>query len=535
MSLTRGISSEVQAARIANQLQHLERMLVEMIAEEPTWLLAIGHYPIYSAGSSGDVSELINYLLPLLQQYKVHAFICGHDHISEHLRLDGIEYFVAGAGSMTDTLSKTPSADLIWAGAGYGAFAYMDASPSDLTIGYLDTNGTLRYQYTLTNPLRPQQDGPKFPIGDKDPGDIDPEYYYGSDLKPGDNDVDNSKDIDALNQELSHVRQESQRMFAVAIVTSSLAVAGIVITGLYFFVLGPISVIHENKKKTQRNDYRDDKGDTRMTLQTTKESELIGEKAEQYTPYILSSSDDDDDYSSSSAFRSHRNLRKPNQGDGNDNICYRADSDGYHYRTAHSVADEDIEHGLPASIDNIPTAVMKEMPLGGINSNDKASRVYSSRSSSLSSGSMESARGVTVLRGADVAGKIKHHRHGYTNLSLMLLTDLSVRPNDSTALPPELQQSHQPETTANMIREHPECIEATPEASLKCYEYFSPISVMAASSSGKDLHEETIMNEPLPSPLLPSAVSSACLPPQSAQFYSPIQNAKAHRRVYTAI
>ena len=47
-------------------------------------------------GEHGDTSELITYLLPLLKAYSVHAYFCGHDHISEHLELDGIEYFVVG-------------------------------------------------------------------------------------------------------------------------------------------------------------------------------------------------------------------------------------------------------------------------------------------------------------------------------------------------------------------------------------------------------------------------------------------------------
>jgi hypothetical protein len=125
----------------------------EYAEHPPSWLLVVGHYPIYSAGSNGDTAELSTTLLPLLLKYKVHAYLCGHDHISEHLHKDGIEYFVAGAGSMTDQLKYTSQAELIWSGVGYSAYASMEATVNNLTISYRDWNNTLRYSYTLTNPM----------------------------------------------------------------------------------------------------------------------------------------------------------------------------------------------------------------------------------------------------------------------------------------------------------------------------------------------------------------------------------------------
>lgn len=78
----RGISTEVQAQRIENQLRHIDAMLAEAVKGNPTWLLVAGHYPVFSTGEHGDTSELKNYLVPLLQKYRVHAYFCGHDHFS---------------------------------------------------------------------------------------------------------------------------------------------------------------------------------------------------------------------------------------------------------------------------------------------------------------------------------------------------------------------------------------------------------------------------------------------------------------------
>jgi hypothetical protein len=141
--------------RIANQLEHLRSQLEDLTNNDPVdWIIAVGHYPIYSAGDHCDNSELISYLKPLLVQYNVPIFISGHDHISEHLQYEGIHYFVASAGSMTDNLksSCTTKASLTWYGVGYSAFAYADVTTSSLTINYIDVNNELKYSYLIPRP-----------------------------------------------------------------------------------------------------------------------------------------------------------------------------------------------------------------------------------------------------------------------------------------------------------------------------------------------------------------------------------------------
>lgn len=146
-----GISKDEQSRRIIDQLLHLKADFDELKKNPPDWTIAVGHYPIYSAGDHCDNSELISYLLPLLQAYHVDAYIAGHDHISEHLQYQGIEYFIAGAGALTDSLNSkcTSEADLKWYGVGYSAFAYADATKSNLTITYIDTNDDVKYSYSV--------------------------------------------------------------------------------------------------------------------------------------------------------------------------------------------------------------------------------------------------------------------------------------------------------------------------------------------------------------------------------------------------
>jgi len=85
-----GISTSVQEARITDQLYHIEKnlkLILEEMNQREDWLFMVGHYPVFSQGEHGDTAENIQYLLPILENYPIHAYISGHDHISEHLQV----------------------------------------------------------------------------------------------------------------------------------------------------------------------------------------------------------------------------------------------------------------------------------------------------------------------------------------------------------------------------------------------------------------------------------------------------------------
>ena len=144
-----GISTETQAMRIMEQLEGLLDIFQATLRNPPTWLLVMGHYQMFSYGSKGDNAELLTYLLPLLSHYGVHAYFCGHDHINEHLQHNGIEYFIAGASTMTSTLSSSPSslATLKWAGESFAAFTRVTATAEKLSVDFLNVNSTVVYRY----------------------------------------------------------------------------------------------------------------------------------------------------------------------------------------------------------------------------------------------------------------------------------------------------------------------------------------------------------------------------------------------------
>lgn len=57
-------------------------------------------------------------------------------------RKEGVQYYVAGAGALTDKLgSKASDGNLVWAGAGYSAFAAVAATQETLTVNFVNIYG----------------------------------------------------------------------------------------------------------------------------------------------------------------------------------------------------------------------------------------------------------------------------------------------------------------------------------------------------------------------------------------------------------
>jgi hypothetical protein len=54
---------------------------------------------------------------------------------------NGTEYFIAGGGALVDENQKSTVAKLNWIGTGYGAFATIEATLSNLTVNFIDYKG----------------------------------------------------------------------------------------------------------------------------------------------------------------------------------------------------------------------------------------------------------------------------------------------------------------------------------------------------------------------------------------------------------
>ena len=151
---------EDQESLAMSQWQWIEDQLK---ASEADWLLVAGHYPVWSIAEHGPTQSLVTTLRPLLEKYKVTAYICGHDHNMQHLREDNsnVEYFVVGAGHYVDSSNahkhKVPDNSLKYFygkenSYSDGAFASITVSSEKFEITYTNVKGQSIYQYSKSDP-----------------------------------------------------------------------------------------------------------------------------------------------------------------------------------------------------------------------------------------------------------------------------------------------------------------------------------------------------------------------------------------------
>jgi len=83
---------------LRRQLQDLEKALK---ISKATWKIVIGHHTLRSVGEHGDTEELIQQMLPILEEFKVDLYINGHDHCLEHIKslMSPIQFLTSGGGS----------------------------------------------------------------------------------------------------------------------------------------------------------------------------------------------------------------------------------------------------------------------------------------------------------------------------------------------------------------------------------------------------------------------------------------------------
>lgn len=140
-----------------DQLSWIEKQLQMSNA---SYLLVAGHYPVYSIAEHGPTQCLLDKLLPLLQQYKVTAYLSGHDHNLQHLIVTRpglkMNFFVSGGANFADRSNKHKndvppgSSQFFWAEEKqHGGFAYVETTYTNLTFTFVNGEGHSLYQHVL--------------------------------------------------------------------------------------------------------------------------------------------------------------------------------------------------------------------------------------------------------------------------------------------------------------------------------------------------------------------------------------------------
>ena len=113
----------------------------QMLASTADWKLVVGHHPLVSSGYHERVYPLLDaWLAPRLERFGVHAYLAGHDHHLEHLRVGGVTHIVSGGGAGGDPMTMRRPAGHVqgWPSAG---FAAVEIAGDLMTVTFVDHHG----------------------------------------------------------------------------------------------------------------------------------------------------------------------------------------------------------------------------------------------------------------------------------------------------------------------------------------------------------------------------------------------------------
>lgn len=128
--------------------KQLEWFKSAVAASKAQWKVVFGHHPIYSGGEHGDQPELIEHVLPILQENNIHAYFNGHDHDLQHLMAGDVNLFCTGAGSSVRPTKEIAQTKFAESRSGFTAVSLgpdrMDIRMTDYTGAVLHSASVLR-------------------------------------------------------------------------------------------------------------------------------------------------------------------------------------------------------------------------------------------------------------------------------------------------------------------------------------------------------------------------------------------------------
>ena len=120
----------------------------ELAKPRAPFTIVVAHHPLYSNGSHGDTKPLIEQWGGLLQEHKVHAYMCGHDHDLQHLELEGqFTSFVLSGGGGAKTRPLKGEHKVPFGQDTFG-FTHLQMQADALTFTHHGVDGAALHQFT---------------------------------------------------------------------------------------------------------------------------------------------------------------------------------------------------------------------------------------------------------------------------------------------------------------------------------------------------------------------------------------------------
>jgi acid phosphatase len=115
------------------------------------WTIVVGHHPIYSATPKhGDTKELIDRVLPILKNHRVPLYVCGHDHVLQHLKHDLMDFIVCGGGAKTRDVAQRD--DVVF-GVGSLGFLSVTVTAKDISVNIIDSKNMVLHSVQIPAPM----------------------------------------------------------------------------------------------------------------------------------------------------------------------------------------------------------------------------------------------------------------------------------------------------------------------------------------------------------------------------------------------
>ncbi|MGL4293161.1 MAG: metallophosphoesterase [Bacteroidales bacterium] len=112
------------------------------------WKIVMGHHPVFADTKKSDKErkDMQNHLMPLLDQYQVDAYLCGHIHSFQHIHPQNseVEYFVNSSGSLARKVNEIEGTRFCSSDAG---FMLVSMEDNKLKFYMINGEGKIIYQY----------------------------------------------------------------------------------------------------------------------------------------------------------------------------------------------------------------------------------------------------------------------------------------------------------------------------------------------------------------------------------------------------
>lgn len=133
----------------AEETAQLAWFKAELAKPRAPFTVVVAHHPVYSNGSHGDTKPLIAQWGGLMQEHKVHAYLCGHDHDLQHLELEKLfTSFVLSGGGGAKTRDLDGGNHKVPFGKRTHGFTHLGVTADELTFTHYDDQGAPLHGFT---------------------------------------------------------------------------------------------------------------------------------------------------------------------------------------------------------------------------------------------------------------------------------------------------------------------------------------------------------------------------------------------------